>query len=102
MFWATGKRPPCFRALSGAPLNIVTGTDNLRTGVGLDRPNLNLAVNPYSSGLGPLQYLNSAAFTPNAIGTLGNLGRDALRGPSQLTIDLALSRLFPIRESDSK
>ncbi len=90
---------PIIRALSGAPLTVVTGTDNSRSGVALDRPNLTGSVDPYASGSGPLQFLTAKAFTANAIGTFGNLGRDTLRAPGQLYVDLALSRIFAIHES---
>jgi Carboxypeptidase regulatory-like domain len=90
---------PLIRALSGVPLNITTGTDASLTGVGLDRPNLVSGANPYNAVLGSkLQYLNPAAFTVNAPGTYGNLGRDVLRGPYQLQVDLSLSRLFGLTE----
>ena len=79
-------------------MNVTTGTDNSRSGVGLDRPNLALP-NAYNSVWGrSLQFLNAAAFQPNAVGTFGNLGRDALFGPGLLQLDAALSRLFSLSE----
>jgi hypothetical protein len=76
----------------------MTGTDNSRTGVGLDRPNVVLP-NAYNSALGSsLQFLNAAAFQPNAVGTFGNLGRDALFAPGLFQFDAALSRLFSLAE----
>jgi hypothetical protein len=64
----------------------------------LDRPNQVLP-NVYNATLGPqLQYLNAAAFSPNALGTFGNVGRDSIRGPGQFNFDLALSRYFAITE----
>ena len=89
---------PLIRRVSGIPINILTGKDNSLTGVGLDRPNQVLP-NVYNSTLGPqLQYLNAAAFSPNALGTFGNVGRDSIRGPGQFNFDLALSRYFAITE----
>jgi hypothetical protein len=92
---------PLVRMLSGAPLNVTTGTDASLTGVGLDRPNLVAGVNPYTTswGAGLPQYLNPAAFTANTAGTYGNLGRDVLRGPGQVQFDASLSRIFGIYES---
>ncbi len=91
---------PLIRAFSGAPLNILTGTDNSRTGVNLDRPNLVSGTSVYTSSWGPgLQMINPAAFTPNAVGTFGSLGRDAVRGPAQFDFDASLSRLFAFREN---
>lgn len=89
---------PLVRATSGVPLNVVTGTDRSLTGVGLDRPNYVAGVDPYASGMGALQYLNPAAFKPNALGTFGDLGRDALHGPGALNIDMAVTRIIPLRE----
>jgi hypothetical protein len=43
-------------------------------------------------------WLNPLAFAPNALGTYGNLGRNALRGPDNMTVDVALSRIFKIKE----
>ena len=92
---------PLVRMLSGVPLNITTGVDTSLTGVGLDRPNLVPGVNPYTTnwGAGVPVYLNAAAFTPNAPGTYGNLGRDVLRGPGQIQFDASLSRIFGIHEA---
>ncbi len=90
---------PVVRALSGSPLNVVSGVDASLTGVNLDRPNLVPGVNPVNSNWGAgLQYLNPAAFTINAPGTYGNLGRDALRGPGSLQFDASLVRDFSFTE----
>ena len=92
---------PLVRMLSGAPLNVTTGVDASLTGVNLDRSNLLPGVNPYTTSwsAGFPQYLNAAAFTPNAPGTYGNLGRDVLRGPGQIQFDASLSRIFDIHEA---
>ena len=51
------------------------------------------------SSMGPnLQYLNPAAFTQNAPGTFGNLGRNVLNYPGLAQLDVALSRSFSVRE----
>jgi hypothetical protein len=42
--------------------------------------------------------LNPAAFTANPIGTYGNLGRNAVRGPGNVNVDVALSRNFKFDE----
>jgi hypothetical protein len=98
---------PLIRILSGAVLNVTTGTDNSLNGIGLDRPNL---VNPqavYShqkitqSATGNRQYLSAksaGAFTANTAGTFGNLGRNAFRQPAYYDVDTAVTRIFPIHE----
>jgi hypothetical protein len=50
------------------------------------------------SGAPCYQFLNPAAFTPNPIGATGNVGRGALRGPGNVSFDVALSRRFRIAE----
>jgi len=93
---------PLIRATSGQPLNITTGTDNSLSGLGNDRPNQVLTdvyATSSSCKTAPcVQWLNPAAFSPNPIGTYGNLGRNALRGPHFFGFDLALSRTFKMTE----
>lgn len=94
---------PLIRIISGQPLNVTSGVDYSRTGVGLDRPNLIPGADPYTHNKiqrtgANLAYLNKAAFTANAVGTYGNLGRNSLRTPSNYNVDLALSRIFPVHE----
>jgi hypothetical protein len=91
---------PLIRALSGVPVNVLTGTDVSLTGVGNDRPNYVPGVRAVNDSWGPnLQYLNPAAFVAAAPGTYGNLGRDVFRLPGQLQFDLSLSRIFAVHES---
>ncbi len=93
---------PIIHASSGQPLNVTTGTDHSLTGLGNDRPNLAMpdayATSPGCKTAPCVQWLNPAAFTPNPIGTYGNLGRNALRGPGFFGFDVSLSRTFKIRE----
>jgi hypothetical protein len=42
--------------------------------------------------------LNPAAFVKNPTGTFGTLGRDLLRGPGLITVNVALVRLFRLTE----
>ena len=46
-------------------------------------------------------YLNPAAFGTPALGTLGNLGRATLKLPMNWQFDVALTRAFKVRESQS-
>ncbi len=93
---------PLFHASSGQPLTVTTGKDNSRTGLNNDRPNQVLN-NPYSATLSCssapcVQWINPAAFVPNPIGTFGDVGRNALRGPKMVNLDMALSRIFRFNE----
>lgn len=76
---------PLVRHQSGLPVNPVTGKDNSLTGVGNDRPNL-ISANTYTGAAHGLlyQYLNPAAFAPNAMGQFGNAGHNSLRAPGTL------------------
>lgn len=95
---------PLIRITSGLPLNVTSGIDNSLTGIGLDRPNLVSGAAVYSGvkvrqkAPGNLSYLNKTAFTQNATGTYGNLGRNAFRGPNYYDVDASLSRAFPIHD----
>ncbi len=96
---------PLVHITDGAPFTVVTGVDNSLTDIGNDRPNLvNKPVlythNKILSGdSSNAQYLNSAAFAPNPLGTFGNSGAFAYRGPKFLQVDSALSRIFPLHDS---
>jgi len=89
---------PLIRATTGIPMNVTVGRDNSLTAIGRDRPNV-LLLNPYPDSQTLAQWINPAAFSPNPTGTFGNLGRNALRAPGSLRVDVALSRDFPVRES---
>jgi hypothetical protein len=93
---------PLIRAISGSPLNVTSGIDNSRTGLGNDRPNVALtdpyAPNPGCSPAPCRLWLNPAAFTQNPVGTYGNLGRNALRGPNSFFFDTSVSRVFKVKE----
>lgn len=95
---------PLFRIRSGTPFTITSGQDNSLTDIGHDRPNL---VNPagvytgqklFATSAGNRYYLNGSAFTENALGTYGNVGRNEFFGPKYMNVDAEISRLFPIKE----
>jgi len=87
-------------ASSGAPLNVVTGTDVALSGTNLQRPN-QMSPNPYKDRSGrPLtQWVDPAAFAMPALGTYGNVGWNSLVGPGTWSFDMALSRTFNVREA---
>ncbi|HUS07586.1 MAG TPA: TonB-dependent receptor plug domain-containing protein, partial [Bryobacteraceae bacterium] len=86
---------------SGPTFTVGSGVDNARTGTGGQRADL--IGNPYFRGQRSkndviLEYLNKAAFAPNALGTFGNLGRNNFRGPGLINFDLGLHKNFRITE----
>ncbi len=98
---------PLVHASSGQPLNVTLGKDNSLSGAagnGNDRPNQLLenvsATNPVCNNgtTACVQWLNSAAFGASPLGTYGNLGRNAVRGPNTVTFDAAISRMFRMTE----
>jgi len=88
-------------AQSGPPLNVSTVLDQALNGNGtIQRPNQVLA-DPYLPNKGPGGWLNPKAFAQPALGTYGNMGAGALRGPGAFVLNIALSRAFPIREKQT-
>jgi hypothetical protein len=87
---------PIFTAHSGTPFTPVTGADNSRTGVGLDRPNV--ISNAYVENLSTRRWVTPNAFVANAIGAYGNAGAFSLVGPGFFDLDVSLSRSFALRE----
>ena len=94
---------------SGQPFNVTDGTDVSLTGETFDRPNVVPGVNSQPHTLAA--WFNPAAFAgscalaayasnPNceAPGTFGNAGRDIFHGPGSIQWDMAVSRIFPIKE----
>ena len=77
-------------ATTGPPFTILDGIDATGFGSGTSRPNVNpgFTNNPVLGT--PTQWFNPAAFSMAAIGTLGNIGRDTVRGPKFNNTDIAL------------
>jgi hypothetical protein len=112
---------PLIRIQSGSAFNVTSGQDNSLTDVGNDRPSIVPGVAPIAevkfqnaTGEANREYLNPNAFqqvwqaagcasaTANAcpaLGTYGNISRNAYRGPKSLQFDAQISRVFPIHES---
>jgi len=82
------------RLASGRRLNITVTTDPARTGIVGQRPNLTSS-NPYGDR-SYNNYLNPAAFADPAVGTLGNLQRNALVAPMSKGADIAIVRSFRV------
>ena len=79
---------------SGIPFDVTAPSDIPSPGGGFGE-RANLVGKPYA-GATPLQPINPAAFADPAIYTFGNLGRNALRGPTNSNLDLSLFREFPL------
>ena len=99
---------PLLALRSGQPLGAINiGTDNSRTGLNNDRPVQILpSVYAPSSGCSPapcVQWLSKGAFAvpgsaQDPVGSYGNVGRNAIRGPHFVNFDLSLVRTFRINE----
>jgi Carboxypeptidase regulatory-like domain len=84
---------------TGFPFNPLTGVDDSRTGVGLDRPNV--VGNPYVRNTNSLVWISPAAFVANSLGTFGDAGYNSLRAPGFFDLDANVTRSFQIREHQS-
>jgi hypothetical protein len=106
-FAGSWKISPLYRFSSGAPLDVVSGVDQAVNGVTVgssnstlrQRPNQVLANGYLDKSSRPFtQWLNPKAYDLPPMGSYGNLGYDAVVGPSTWSFDMALSRTFSIRE----
>src|SRR4029079_10551821 len=83
-----------FRANSGAPLTVTTGTDRALSGIQTTTQRANQVLdNPYGDRT-INNWLNAAAFAQPALGTYGNSVRNAYDGPGRKVVDLSLVRSF--------
>src|SRR5262249_27433013 len=89
---------PWFSYATGLWFYPVTGVDNSRTGVGLDRPDRVISNGLYPSQKSPTLWFNPTAFTANAVGTFGNVGKNSILAPRTVTLNAALTRYFPVGE----
>lgn len=91
-----------FTGQSGTPLTVASGVDNALTGVGGNRADLTGA--PIDLGGGRSRadeinaWFNPLAFTQNAIGTIGQIGRNRLRVPGAWNADYSLFKEFRMAE----
>ena len=98
---------PLVSLSTGNPIQITDGGKDISlSGQGLDRPNVIAADQVYPAQKTLTEYLNPAAFQcagSNAActvfsGQFGNLGRNAVYGPGNITWDMAISRKFKMNE----
>jgi hypothetical protein len=89
---------------SGFPFSVTSGRDNALSG-----PTNNSGTNDLAdqitaeswrpAGVNPLtRWFNTAAYVPNAPGTFGNSGRNALTAPGLWNWDVALVKSVPVTE----
>src|SRR5579871_2387506 len=85
-------------ASSGAPFTITSGFDQVGfQGGATPRPNYVAGCDPMVGTV--IEWFNPACFTLEAPGTLGNLGRNTMRGPRFVNTDLGLIKDTKIHES---
>jgi hypothetical protein len=89
-----------YRATSGYWLSALTSTDRQLSGQNNQRLNQVLA-NPLCDNPAPDCWINPAAFSTPAFGTLGNSGKANIPGPKFFQLDTALSRDFNVHEGVS-
>ena len=98
---------PILNIKSAQFFTVLLGTDVALNGEGNQRPNLVGGVNPYLSDHSAcanapcVAWVNRAAFSTPAMGSLGNLGIGDMKGPGVFQFDMALSRIFQIREKQT-
>jgi hypothetical protein len=87
---------------SGLPFTVRSGRDNSLTGIGLDTADQVAdwgLSGDRNKGQKIRQWFNAAAFVPNAIGTVGQVGINSLRGPGFWNLDFAVLREYKFKES---
>jgi hypothetical protein len=97
---------PIIRLQSGLDANLLSGKDYALNGTigqtatnGIQRPNLTCAPSQLSSFTQSIhEWFNTSCYAPNGTGQLGNVGKNTIRGPGLIVVNVALSRKFPIHE----
>ncbi|HEU0121553.1 MAG TPA: carboxypeptidase regulatory-like domain-containing protein [Bryobacteraceae bacterium] len=91
-----------FTAQEGTPFTVLSGVDNALTGVGGNRADLTGAPIDLGSGRSRADEINAwfnpAAFRQNAIGTVGQIGRNRLRVPGGWNADYSIFKEFSLVE----
>jgi len=89
---------PIFTASTGLPLNVTVNGSPSNTGAttSVDRPNV--VGNISLSNPSVAEWFNTAAFVANAPYTYGDSGRNIIRAPGLVNLDLALHKSFRITE----
>lgn len=93
--WQVGS---IFTLSTGFPLTVTSGSDRSNTGAGFDRPDYNAGIDPNLPNRDPQRWFNPAAYTVQAFGTFGNVGRNTLISPSIFGWDFSTLKNFRITE----
>jgi hypothetical protein len=86
---------------SGLPFNVTSGADNAGNGRSAGQRPDATGLDPYIRNHDTQQWLNPAAFSVTAVKAdkrFGNLGYNALIGPSAFTMDTGLHKAFAVHE----
>jgi hypothetical protein len=86
------------RATSGTPFTVTDGVDASGVGAGT-RPNVNVGCTNNPVVGNPNHWFNTSCFSLAPLTTLGNLGRNTVRGPHYTAVDFALLKGTKIREN---
>ena len=84
---------------SGTFLNPNWGQDDSETGIQKNDQRPSITGNPNNGPRTVAEWFNTSVFVQNAKGTYGNAPRDVIEGPSFADFDVAVTREFPIHES---
>jgi hypothetical protein len=92
-----------FNYTGGYPFSVYSGQDNALTGTANQRANSVAGQTvQLSSGRSTAarvaEWFNIAAFAVNPIGTYGDTGRNAYRGPGYTDFDMGLMKHFPLKD----
>jgi hypothetical protein len=82
---------------TGFPFTIFSGVDNSTSAIGEDRADL-VPVSGPPPRRSLQEWFNVNAFTQNAVGTFGDIGKNSLRGPRFSDTDLALIKNTAVGE----
>ena len=99
---SSGQRTVTLGRVSSSRAAAEPGVDRCLCDASNQRPD-QILENVYldTSGDPGTQYLNPDAFGKPEVGTLGNMGRDALKLPNFFQFDVSLARIFNFRETQS-
>ncbi|HEX5431951.1 MAG TPA: TonB-dependent receptor, partial [Bryobacteraceae bacterium] len=87
---------PILQIKSAQFFTITPGTDRALTTAPAQTGNLIDPNAVYPENQGVNQWINTKAFGLPALGTLGNLGQNNIKGPGVFQLNMALSRNFPV------